>query len=128
MMRPFLLFIYLFFGASLLTDCRSTTQGEQATEQTESQQERKQQRDRNKQRTHYRDTQQVRIKAGQIPQKVYDVLTYVRVNGRAMDGYVGGRRFGNFENHLPRSDTDGRLISYQEWDVNPESAGQKPGH
>lgn len=62
-----------------------------------------------------------------VPPKVYDVLAYVRTNGRAMPGYVGGRRFGNYENHLPRSDTDGRPIRYQEWDVNPKVKGRNRG-
>ncbi|HEY0111219.1 MAG TPA: ribonuclease domain-containing protein, partial [Fibrella sp.] len=54
-------------------------------------------------------------------------LAYVRANNRAMDGYVGGRRFGNFENHLPRSSTDGKPIRYQEWDVNPKIQGRNRG-
>lgn len=126
-MRPFLFFLYLFFGASVLADCRSTTQDEQATEQTESRRDRKKHRDRGNQQTRYRDTQQVRTQAGQIPKNVYEVLAYVRANGQAMDGYVGGRRFGNFENHLPRSDTDGRPVRYQEWDVNPKIKGKNRG-
>lgn len=125
-MRSLLLLTYLFFGTSLLADCRSTTQDDQATERTESRREQKQRRSRQRTRQ-YHEQQQVRTQAGQIPQKVYDVLTYVRTNGRAMDGYVGGRRFGNFENHLPRSDTDGRPISYQEWDVNPKVQGRNRG-
>ena len=55
------------------------------------------------------------------------MLTYIRANGRAMDGYVGGRRFGNFENHLPRSSPDGKPINYQEWDVNPKISGKNRG-
>lgn len=44
-----------------------------------------------------------------------------------MDGYVGGRRFGNFEGHLPRQDLSGRRIDYQEWDVNPKVQGKNRG-
>lgn len=62
-----------------------------------------------------------------IPQKALDVLAYVRENGRAPEGYVGGRRFGNFEQHLPRQSTDGRRIEYQEWDVNPRQRGRNRG-
>ena len=62
-----------------------------------------------------------------IPAKVYDVLRYVRQNNRAMSGYVGGRRFGNFEKHLPRQAISGRRIVYQEWDVNPKQRGRNRG-
>ena len=55
----------------------------------------------------------------EIPQKVYDVFNYVRANHQAMDGYVGGRHFGNFEGNLPNNDAAGNKINYQEWDVNP---------
>jgi ribonuclease T1 len=62
-----------------------------------------------------------------IPQKVYDVLKYVKENNRAMDGYVGGRVFQNRENQLPMKDAQGNIISYQEWDVNPKVEGQNRG-
>lgn len=64
---------------------------------------------------------------GAVPQKVYEVLTYVHENGRAMNGYAGGRRFGNFENLLPKTDASGRSIQYREWDVNPKIRGQNRG-
>jgi ribonuclease T1 len=62
-----------------------------------------------------------------IPQKALDVLAYVREHGRAPEGYVGGRRFGNFEQHLPRQSTDGGRIDYREWDVNPRQRGRNRG-
>ncbi len=62
-----------------------------------------------------------------IPPYVYAVLAYVRANGRAMDGYVGGRRFGNFEGHLPRSGPNGARPRYQEWDVKPKTRGKNRG-
>ncbi len=62
-----------------------------------------------------------------IPQKVYDVLKYVKENNRAMDGYVGGRVFQNRENQLPINDDQGNKITYQEWDVNPKVQGQNRG-
>lgn len=64
---------------------------------------------------------------GAIPQKVLDVLQYVRQNNRAMDGYVGGRNFGNFESRLPKTSANGQRIQYQEWDVNPKVRGQNRG-
>jgi len=48
-----------------------------------------------------------------IPSKVDDVLVHVRKTGKAPDGYVGGRVFGNREGILPPS---GR---YREYDVDP---------
>lgn len=62
-----------------------------------------------------------------VPQKALDVLKYVRENGKAMDGYVGGRVFGNRERLLPEQDDNGNAMQYQEWDVNPKIAGQNRG-
>ncbi|MEO6812628.1 MAG: ribonuclease domain-containing protein [Ginsengibacter sp.] len=62
-----------------------------------------------------------------IPQKVYDVLKYIRANNRAMDGYVGGRIFTNREKIVPQTDDNGNPIQYQEWDVNPKIQGQNRG-
>ena len=70
---------------------------------------------------------QPKAQSSRIPSKVHDVLNYVRQHGRAPDGYVGGRRFGNFEGHLPRQDLSGRRINYQEWDVNPKVQGRNRG-
>ncbi len=63
----------------------------------------------------------------EIPQKVYDLLKYIRANNRAMDGYVGGRVFTNREKIVPQFDAGGRPIQYQEWDVNPKVEGQNRG-
>jgi len=62
----------------------------------------------------------------EIPAKVYKVLEYVKSNGKAPAGYVGGRKFGNFEKLLPVSE-NGRKIKYQEWDVNPKTKGKNRG-
>lgn len=62
-----------------------------------------------------------------IPQKVYDVLKYIRANDRAMEGYEGGRVFTNREKIVPQQDDKGNAISYQEWDVNPKIQGQNRG-
>lgn len=64
---------------------------------------------------------------GEIPQKVLNVLAYVRENGRAPEGYHGGRKFGNFEKNLPIKDEAGSIMKYQEWDVNPKKKGQNRG-
>jgi len=62
-----------------------------------------------------------------IPQKVYDVLKYIRANNHAMPGYVGGSIFSNREELLPREDNNGKPILYHEWDVNPKIQGQNRG-
>lgn len=62
-----------------------------------------------------------------IPQKVYNVLQYIRANHHAMEGYVGGRVFTNREIIVPNADAHGDLIHYQEWDVNPKIQGQTRG-
>jgi ribonuclease T1 len=62
-----------------------------------------------------------------IPLKIFDVLKYIKANGRAMDGYVGGREFANRERILPERDEQGNAINYQEWDVNPKREGQNRG-
>jgi ribonuclease T1 len=54
-----------------------------------------------------------------IPTKVYEVLKYIQDHHQPPDGYVGGRKFGNFEKKLPKNDPTGKQINYQEWDVNP---------
>ncbi|CCG98471.1 guanine-specific ribonuclease N1 and T1 [Fibrella aestuarina BUZ 2] len=129
-LRSFFLFACLFIGSSLLADCQSQAQRDESTEQASQRPSRKKHNRHHRKRSsdsYQANTAQSQAKAGQIPRKVYDVLAYVNANGRAMAGYVGGRRFGNFENHLPRSDTDGKPIRYQEWDVNPKMSGRNRG-
>lgn len=62
-----------------------------------------------------------------IPPKVREVLAYVREHNRAPAGYVGGRKFGNYENHLPKTTPQDQRIQYQEWDVNPKKENQNRG-
>jgi ribonuclease T1 len=62
-----------------------------------------------------------------IPVKVYRVLEHIRANNAPMDGYVGGRRFGNYEKRLPQKDGFNKRINYQEWDVNPKKQGRNRG-
>ena len=64
---------------------------------------------------------------GSIPKKVYDVLSYIKQNNAAPQGYVGGRKFGNFEGNLPKKDVNSKRIDYQEWDVNPKVNGKNRG-
>ncbi len=64
---------------------------------------------------------------GTVPQKALEVLKYVRENEKAMDGYVGGRVFGNREKLLPEQNEKGNPMQYQEWDVNPKTEGKNRG-
>lgn len=72
-------------------------------------------------------TQQYSIQRGNIPAKALKVFQYVKQHKEAMDGYVGGRTFGNYEGHLPKKDAAGKKIAYQEWDVNPKIEGKNRG-
>jgi dienelactone hydrolase len=69
------------------------------------------------------------LKAGAkgVPDKALKVLEYVDRHGEPMDGYEGGRTFGNFERRLAQTDDKGRRIKYREWDVNPLKAGTNRG-
>lgn len=63
-----------------------------------------------------------------IPAKVYEVLAYIDTHGKAPEGYVGGRRFGNYEKRLPQKNQITRKkINYREWDVNPVKQGRNRG-
>lgn len=62
-----------------------------------------------------------------IPPKVFELLAYIRKNNRAPEGYVGGRKFGNFEKLLPQKTKSEKPIQYREWDVNPKAEGQNRG-
>ena len=82
-----------------------------------------------KHKNHRKNTQrqnQVAIST-EVPQKVFEVLEYIKANNSAPQGYVGGRRFGNFEHNLADKDNTGQRINYQEWDVNPKVKGQNRG-
>jgi dienelactone hydrolase/guanyl-specific ribonuclease Sa len=62
-----------------------------------------------------------------VPEKAMKVLEFVDKNGRAPDGYEGGRNFGNFEKRLPERDGSGSRLRYREWDVNPLRQGVNRG-
>jgi ribonuclease T1 len=53
-----------------------------------------------------------------VPDKAVKVLQYVRQNGQAPDGYVGGRTFENREGRLQQGG------DYREFDVDPHN-GQR---
>ncbi len=61
------------------------------------------------------------------PVYALEVLQYIRRNGHAPDGYVGGREFQNREKKLPVKTATGLRIRYSEWDVHPKVTGQSRG-
>ncbi len=63
----------------------------------------------------------------QAPEYVLETLQFIRRNGQAPDGYVGGREFQNKEKHLPAKGADNKKIRYSEWDVHPKVKGQNRG-
>lgn len=125
--RIWLLVAYLLIGSSCQSASNQSDRQSIYQEQTHAKKHKKRDHNRYRKQLEQQQTGQQSYRQGRAPQKVYDVLAYVRQNGRAMDGYVGGRRFGNFEGHLPRQDLSGRRIDYQEWDVNPKVKGQNRG-
>lgn len=66
-------------------------------------------------------------KSDDIPQKVWDTYRFIKKNNRAQNGYVGGRKFGNYERLLPIKNESGQKIAYREWDVNPKKKGKNRG-
>ena len=62
-----------------------------------------------------------------VPDYVLEVLSFIRKNGEAPEGYVGGREFQNREKRLPAKALDGKKIRYSEWDVHPKVKGQNRG-
>src|SRR5438132_11104765 len=62
-----------------------------------------------------------------VPAKVGKVLRHIDEYQRPPEGYEGGRAFGNHEGLLPKRDAHGRLIPYQECDVNPKAPGKQRG-
>jgi len=62
-----------------------------------------------------------------VPTYTLEVLQYIRKNGEAPDGYVGGREFLNREKKLPAKNANSQRIRYSEWDVHPKIQGQNRG-
>ncbi len=63
----------------------------------------------------------------EVPAKVIKVLKYIEESGEAPEGYVGGRKFKNLEQLLPKTDKNNKRINYREWDVNPKIEGKNRG-
>jgi len=63
----------------------------------------------------------------EIPSYVIEVRKYVRAFHEPKEGYVGGRKFMNFEGKLPKRTAGNVKINYKEWDVHPKIKGQNRG-
>lgn len=61
------------------------------------------------------------------PSYVLETLRFIRNNGQAPEGFVGGREFQNREKKLPAKTTEGQKIRYSEWDVHPKKQGKSRG-
>ncbi len=66
-------------------------------------------------------------KADEIPDQALKVLKFIRENNKPMNGYVGGRKFGNYEGFLPKKDKLNQKIYYKEWDIYPKIEGKNRG-
>lgn len=62
-----------------------------------------------------------------VPDHALKVLQYIQEHNRAPEGYVGGRRFGNYEKRLPQKTSKGSVIYYREWDVFPKIKNKSRG-
>jgi len=65
--------------------------------------------------------------SSKAPAYVLEVLQFIRRNGHAPEGIVGGREFQNREKRLPTKGPDNKRIRYSEWDVHPKIQGQNRG-
>lgn len=62
-----------------------------------------------------------------IPKKALQVLQYIQKNGKAPNGYIGGKKFHNREKKLPQLNNINELATYTEWDVNPKVQNKNRG-
>lgn len=78
-----------------------------------------------------REGNSAQLTSHKIPPEAMETLAYIRKHGEAPQGYVGGRRFGNYggngEQKLPTRDAHGKAITYQEWDIHPKVRGRNRG-
>ncbi|QJD77957.1 ribonuclease domain-containing protein [Spirosoma rhododendri] len=123
----FTLFLCLLFST---VACRGNEQQQTQQTATNVQQQptqREHRHHRHSERTADNQTNPPTNNTAAVPDYVQTVLTYVRQNRRAPQGYVGGRTFGNFEKLLPIQNSAGLRLRYQEWDVKPKVQGQNRG-
>lgn len=125
-MSRFIKIIFLFFLIAQ-TSLGCSPKPNEESHNTELSDKRDRSHKKSKRHRNNKEYQATDNQSTDIPKKVYEVLAYIRANDRAPEGYVGGRRFGNYEHNLPEKDNTGRKINYQEWDVNPKQQGRNRG-
>lgn len=121
----FLQKFFFFIAVFTISGCQTTTENSQNTSQPIRKKTEQISKNLSEKRESKRESG--RNSNRDIPEKVYTVLAYVRKYNRAPEGYTGGRKFGNFEKHLPLKDTNSRPMKYREWDVNPKKKGKNRG-
>ncbi len=128
-MNTFLKNILLVVGfiSQIFLGCRQTQKQESYKVAEPSTQQSRQKETKAVRKAEKESTDYQLDKQGKVPQKVYEVLKYIKENDSAPEGYVGGRKFGNYEKLLPQKNDNGRRINYQEWDVNPKQQGRNRG-
>ena len=62
-----------------------------------------------------------------IPAAAYQTYEYIQKHNKTPKGYVGGRRFGNYEQLLPKTNSRNERLRYREWDIYPRKKGQNRG-
>ena len=67
------------------------------------------------------------IKNKNVPAKAYEVANYVYEFNEAPKGFVGGKKFENRENNLPKYDEKNKLIQYKEYDIYPKQKDKNRG-
>ena len=121
-LKTFLQCFFIWSSLLIATGCNGTSQSENQDKSQNSQiKAGNPQADRKYKPKNYKPSDK------EIPKKVLVVLSYVREHGRAPDGYMGGRKFGNFERRLPLKGEDSKPMKYREWDVNPKKPGKNRG-
>ncbi|WP_341226638.1 ribonuclease domain-containing protein [uncultured Arcticibacterium sp.] len=62
-----------------------------------------------------------------VPPAAYETWDYIKKYNKPRKGYVGGKRFGNYEQLLPKTAPNNVKLSYKEWDIHPKKKGQNRG-
>jgi ribonuclease T1 len=62
-----------------------------------------------------------------IPEAAFSTWNYIKQYNKAPKGNVGGRQFGNYEELLPKINTQKKKLKYREWDIYPKKNGKNRG-
>lgn len=67
------------------------------------------------------------IKNKKVPDNAYEVANYIYEFNEPPKGFVGGRKFENRENNLPKYDEKNKFIQYKEYDIYPKQKDKNRG-